>query len=125
LRLSFHEDARLWNTMGHLTIWMGKPDEAVSFFKKAVELDQNLGPSYSAGGMLWFVGIIGRSATGNRFGPQGIPRIRMLYFKICQEAILGNPETAQDLLRSSIAEGRISKISVQRDPIWREVLVTR
>ena len=26
-------DARLWNTMGHLYIWMGKIDEAISFFK--------------------------------------------------------------------------------------------
>ena len=36
--------------------------------------------------------------------------------------MLGNPETAQSLLRSSIMEGRISKINVQRDPIWKEIL---
>ena len=45
-----------------------------------------------------------------------------LYLRICQEAILGNPESAQSLLRSSIMEGQISKLNVQRDPIWREMM---
>jgi len=121
LRLS-SSDARLWNTMGHLTIWMGKSDEAVSFFKKAVELESNVSAHQLALAVCY--SLLGRSdearqeiVMARRNSEDGDP-----YLNICQEAMFGNPETARSWLRSSIIEGRISKITVQRDPIWTEVL---
>ena len=115
-------DARLWNTMGHLFIWIGKPDEAISFFKRAVELASNSWVYHIA--LAVCDGLLGSSdeAREEIVLARKTSEDQDLYLEICQEAILGNPETAQSLLRSAILEGRISKLNVQRDPIWREIL---
>lgn len=115
-------DARLWNTMGHLYIWMGKPDQAVSFFKKAVELESKVSAYHI--GLAACYGLLGLSdeAREEIVLARKNSKDQDLYLRICQEAILGNPETAQSLLRSSMMEGRISKFSVQRNPIWRETM---
>jgi tetratricopeptide (TPR) repeat protein len=115
-------DARLWNTMGHLFVWIGKPDEAISFFKRAVELASNIWVYHIA--LAVCDGLLGLSdeAREEIVLARKTSEDQDLYLGICQEAILGNPETAQSLLRSAIIEGPISKFSVQRDPIWREIL---
>jgi Flp pilus assembly protein TadD len=115
-------DARLWNTMGHLHIRMGKPDQAVSFFKKAVELASKVSAYHIA--LAACYGLLGLldEAREEIVSARKNSKDQDLYLRICQEAILGNPESAQSLLRSSIMEGQISKLNVQRDPIWREMM---
>ena len=120
MRLS-PEDARLWNTLGHLTIGMGKPDEAVSCFKKAVELGPKSPVQHMALAVCYsLLGLSDEARQEIDFAHRN-PEEQQAQINICQEAILGNLNSAQDLLKSSIAEGRISRINVQRDPIWNEV----
>ena len=115
-------DARPWNAIGHLYIWTGKPDEAISFFKKAVELAPNIWVYHLA--LAACNGLLGLydEAREEIVLARKTSEDQDLYLGICEEAILGNPETAHSLLRSAILEGRISKLNVQRDPIWREIL---
>jgi len=121
LRLS-PTDARLWNTMGHLYIWMGKPDEAVSFFKKAVELASNVSAYHIALAVCTSLLGLSNEALQEIGEARRNSEDQDPYINICQEAMLGNLDTAQGLLRFSIMEGRILKINVQRDPILNEAL---
>ena len=120
LRLS-STDARLWNTLGHLTIGMGKPDEAVSCFKKTVELGPKVPVHHMALAVCYsLLGLSDEARQEIGFARRN-SEDQEAQINICQEAILGNLNSAEDLLKSSIAEGRISRINVQRDPIWNEV----
>ena len=121
LRLS-PTDARLWNTMGHLYIWMGKLDEAITFFKKAVEMAPNASSHHIALAVSYsLLGLPGESL-------QEIVLVRRksadleLYLNICQEAILGNLEKALGLLKAAILNGQMTKTNVKRDPILNEIL---
>ncbi len=115
-------DARLWNTMGHLYIWMGKPDEAIPFFKRAVELTPNVLGYHVALAVCY--SLLGLSDEARR--EIGLARKNSddqgSYLNICQEAMLGNLETALSLLKLTILNGQLSTLSVQRDPILKEIL---
>ena len=121
LRLAL-TDARLWNTMGHLYLWMGKLDEAISFFKKAVDLVPNVSAYHI--GLAVCYSLLRRLdksqqeivlARKNREdqGP---------YLDVCQEAMHGNIETAVSLLKAVILNGQMTKVNIQRDPILNEIL---
>jgi len=115
-------DARLWNTMGHLYIWMGKIDEAISSFKKAAELEPNVVAHPMALAVCY-------SLLGLRDGSrQEILLARKNsedqgpYLNICQEAMLGSLETALSLLKTAIRNGQMTRINAKRDPILNETL---
>jgi len=115
-------DARLWNTMGHLYIWMGKIDEAISLFKKAAELEPNVIAHPLASAVCYsLLGLrdesrqeilLARKNSGDR-AP---------YLSICQEAMLGSLETALSLLKAAIRNGQMTSVSAKRDPILNETL---
>ncbi|HUH96329.1 MAG TPA: tetratricopeptide repeat protein [Anaerolineales bacterium] len=115
-------DARLWNTMGHLHIWMGKLDEASSFFKKAIELAPTVPAHHLAlAACCSSLGLLDESqseislARRHSEGPGP-------YLDICQEAILGNPETAFHSLKAAVRNGQMTRTDVKRDPVLNEIL---
>lgn len=119
---SVSADARLWNTMGHLYIWMGKHDEAISFFQKAVELEPNVSAHHVALAVCYrLLGRLDKSqqeiVLARKNSEDQDP-----YLNICQEAMLGNLETAVSWLKAAILNGQMTRINVQRDPILNEIL---
>jgi len=115
-------DARLWNTMGHLYIWMGKIDEAISFFKKAAELEPNVVAHPMALAVCYsLLGLRDESRQEILLARKN-SEDQESYLNICQEAMLGSLETALGLLKAAIRNGQMTSISAKRDPILNETL---
>ena len=97
-------DARLWNTMGHLYIWMGKIDEAISFFKKAAELEPNIVAHPMALAVCYsLLGLRDESRQEILLARKN-SEDQGSYLNICQEAMLGSLETALSLLKACHSE---------------------
>ena len=114
-------DVRLWNTMGHLYIWMGKVDEAIAFFEKAVELD----PGALAYPMALAIcySLLGLRSESQReiFSTRRNTDIEESYVNICREAMLGSLDTGLRMLKEVIQKGQMTKIDVERDPVLNQV----
>jgi len=115
-------DVRLWNTMGHLYIWMGKIDEAIPFFEKAAGLDRAalahpvaLAVCYS---LLGLRGEARREILKARRNSD----VEEAYVNICREAMLGSLETGLGMLKAVLQQGQMTRIDVERDPVLNEVL---
>ena len=110
-------DVRLWNTMGHLCIWMGKIDEAIPFFQKAVELEPTI-LAYPLGLAVCY-GLLGLRRESQReflFARKNSGAGES-YVDICQEAMLGSFDTALKSLKAGIQKGQMTRIDVLRDPV--------
>jgi Flp pilus assembly protein TadD len=103
--------------MGYLYGAMGKPDEAITSFRKAAELAPRAPAHREA--LAVFYGIMDRPDEAKRelgaarqlAGDRGT-----IYLDILQEAILGDAEKAGRLLAAAAAAGQLTKHQIRRDP---------
>jgi len=108
-------EARLWNSAGHLHIALGRLDEAIPFFQKAIGLSRDvqeyhvsLAACYSLIGLSEesLREIDAASASGGG---------RRSYLGACKAAVLGNREESLRLLKSGVSSGEILAAELRRD----------
>ncbi len=101
---------------GYLNYSLGKLDEAVDLLKKSIqlapitsELYEILGICYSKMGLL-------DDARDQLMKASNLQGDRVLYSKICEEALFGNLDDAATRLKNAIVSGEIYRQNTLRDP---------
>jgi len=102
-------DARLWNVLGHLQLALGRLDEALDCFKRAVPLAPNrtiyresLAVCYQR------IGLLDEALEQ----ASHLPTDRAAVFT---SALRGEAEAARRLMASAVDEGRIAQAALRRD----------
>jgi tetratricopeptide (TPR) repeat protein len=110
------ENARIWNSQGHLQLVMGRLDEASASFQKAIDLSPGSVAFHVSLAICFnLIGLTEKSLQRLAAArSQGAGRV--FYLDICEQAILENPEASLTKLRAALAADQISRVEIQRDP---------
>ncbi len=110
-------DARIWNRLGYIYEAMGKVDDGRTCFSEAVNLAPRE-PAYleSLAVAYWLIerpdeAIRHLQAASQLAGRQSPPRLDAY-----AQAIMGEAEKAGQLLRQALADRRITRQAIRRDP---------
>jgi len=101
---------------------MGKPDEAVACFKKAVELAPTSSfPCEALAACYYSMGLPDESLK-QLSAARKLSERQAVRCAAYEEAVRGRPEMSANLLKTAIASGNISKVDIQRDPVMHFIL---
>lgn len=115
-------DARLWNSFGHIHVAIGKLDEAITCFIKAVEIAPAV-PNFVLSLAIGYKltndpnESIRQLKTLRTMKDASTPRL-----EACEKILLGNKAEAIQVLRAALRSNQISKVEVRRDPNIRLIL---
>ncbi len=110
-------DARIWNRLGYIYEAMGKVDDGRTCFGEAVELaPRDSAYLVSLAIAYWLVERPDEAMRHLQAARQLSARQPAPVLDVYVEAIMGNAEKAEQLLRQALSDGRISQQEIRRDP---------
>ena len=105
--------AQIWNSFGHIYTAIGKLDEAMPCFRKAVEL----APTNSNFSLSLAVGYkLTNDSQESLHQLKAMQGTRPRWLDACEKILLGNKAGGMEILRAALRSNQISKTEIERDP---------